>query len=171
LSIDLILQRARTHVLRGQIEAAHKLYKGLLVTVPNHPQVNAELGMLCLQHRPPQEAIRSLEKAALPLLQVERVWICLLVAHHRCGNHTRVKELLATMRQSGFDKEELNKIERDLNQPPPDRVAAVKRFMEQNDVVSAEIVARLLVENFPEQAEVALLLQEVLAQALKGVQA
>ena len=75
------------------------------------------------------------------------------------------------MRQSGFDKEELNKIERDLNQPPPDRVAAVKRFMEQNDVVSAEIVARLLVENFPEQAEVALLLQEVLAQALKGVQA
>ena len=94
MSLALILRRAQTHVQRGQIEVAHKLYKGLLVTVPNHPQVNAELGMLCLQHRPPQEAIKPLEKAALALPQAERVWVCLLVAQHRCGNNSRVKELI-----------------------------------------------------------------------------
>ena len=104
---------------RGQIEAALKLYKGLLVTVSNHPQVNGELGMLYLQHRTPQEAIKPLEKAAAALPQAEKIWICLLVAHHRCGNHTRVKELLATMRQSGFDEDALNKIEQDLNRLPP----------------------------------------------------
>ena len=168
MSLVLILRRAQNHVQRGQIEAALKLYKGLLVTVPNHPQINAELGMLCLQHRSPQEAIKPLEKAALALAQAEKVWICLLVAHHRCGNHTRVKELLAIMRQSGFDKEELNKIERDLNRLPNDRVAAVRELINQHNHVSAEIAARLLVADFPEQAEARLLLQEVLQQASKA---
>ena len=168
MSLVLILRRAQNHVQRGQIEAALKLYKGLLVTVPNHPQINAELGMLCLQHRPPQEAIKPLEKAALALPQAERVWVCLLVAQHRCGNHTRVKELLAIMRQSGFDKEELNKIERDLNRLPNDRVTAVRELINQHNHVSAEIAARLLVADFPEQAEARLLLQEVLQQASKA---
>ena len=95
---------------RGQIEAALKVYKGSLVTVPNHPQVNAELGMLCLQHRPPQEAIKPLEKAALALPQAARVWVCLLVAQHRCGHPTRAKAPLAILRPSGFDEDELTKI-------------------------------------------------------------
>ncbi len=115
LSLGVVLQRAQTHVQRGQIEAAFKLYKGLLVTFPNHPQVNGEMGMLCLQHRTPQDAIKPLEKAAAAMPQADKIWICLLVAHHRCGNHARVKELLATMRQNGLDEEEINKIERDLN--------------------------------------------------------
>ena len=57
MSLGLILQRAQTHVQRVQIEAAFKLYKGLLVTFPYHPQVNGEMGMLCLQHRPPKFAL------------------------------------------------------------------------------------------------------------------
>ena len=169
MSFALILRRAQIHVQRGQIEMALKLYRGLLVTVPNHPQVNGELGMLCLQHRPPQEAIKPLEKAALALAKAEKIWICLLVAHHRCGNHSRVKELLAIMRQSGFDEEELNKIERDLNESPPYRIDAVRRLIAKQDVVSAEIAARLLVQDFPDHAAVGLLLQEVLA--LNGVKA
>jgi predicted Zn-dependent protease len=67
LSLALILQRAQTLVQRGQIEAAIKLYKGLLVTVPHHPQLNSDLGMLYLQHRTAQEAIKPLEKAASAL--------------------------------------------------------------------------------------------------------
>ena len=164
LSLGLILQRAQTHVQRGQIEAAFKLYKGLLVTFPNHPQVNGEMGMLCLQHRPPQEAIKPLEKAAAAMPQADMI---LLVAHHRCGNHERVKELLTTMRQNGLDEEELNKIERDLIEPPPHRIDAVRQLIEKQDVVSAEIAARLLVQDFPDHAEAGELLQEVLAQASK----
>jgi tetratricopeptide (TPR) repeat protein len=165
----LILQRAQTHVQRGQIEAAFKLYKGLLVTFPNHPQVNGEMGMLSLQHRPPQEAIKPLEKAAAAMPQADKIWICLLVAHHRCGNHDRVKELLATMRQNGLDEEEINKIERDLNEPPPYRIDAVRQLTAKQDVVSAEIAARLLVQDFPAHDATGLLLQEVLA--LNGVKA
>ena len=169
MSLGLILQRAQTHVQRGQIEAAIKLYKGLLVTVSNHPQVNGELGMLYLQHRTPQEAIKPLEKAAAARPQAEKIWICLLVAHHRCGNHTRVKELLATMRQSGFDEDALNKIEQDLNEPPPYRIDAVRQLIEKQDLMGAEIAARLLVQDFPDHEASGRLLQEVLA--LNGVKA
>jgi hypothetical protein len=63
-------------------------------------------------------AIKPLEKAASALPKAEKVWICLLVAHYRCGNHSRVKEVLAIMRQRGFDEQELHKIEHDLTQPP-----------------------------------------------------
>jgi hypothetical protein len=37
--------------------------------------------------------------------------------------------------------------------------------------MSAEIAARLLVQDFPDHAAIGLLLQEVLVQAVKGVQA
>jgi len=123
-----------------------------------------------LQHRSPQEAIKPLEKAGLALAKAEKIWICLLVAHHRCGNHSRVKELLAIMRQSGFDEEELNKIERDLNEPPPYRIDAVRQLIAKQDVVGAEIAARLLVQDFPDHASAKRLLQEKMAQTLKGMQ-
>ena len=77
--------------------------------------------------------------------------------------------MLAIMRQSGFDEEELNKIERDLNESPPYRIDAVRRLIAKQDVVSAEIAARLLVQDFPDHAAEGLLLQEVLA--LNGVKA
>ena len=68
------------------------------------------------------------------------------------------------MRQSGFDEQELHKIEHDLSQPPPDRIAAVRQLIDKQDVVSAEIAARLLVQDFPDNEAAGMLLQEVLAQ-------
>jgi hypothetical protein len=65
------------------------------------------------------------------------------------------------MRQSDFDEDALNKIEQDLNEPPPDRVAAVRALIEKQDVVGAEIAARLLVQDFPDHEAAGLLLQGV----------
>jgi hypothetical protein len=63
LTLPQILNRAQSHVKRGQIDAALKLYKGLLLAFPDHPQVNTELGVLSLHHHPQKEAIKPLEKA------------------------------------------------------------------------------------------------------------
>ena len=164
LSLALILRRAQTHVQRGQIDAALKLYKGLLLTVPNHPQVNTELGVLSLHHRPPQEAIKPLEKAALAQPHAQQIWVCLLVAHQRCGNLVKAREVLASMKMKGFPEKELAVFEQELNEPPPDRLASVRSLLEQHNLLSAEIAARLLVEDFPSHAESAFLLQEVLIQ-------
>ena len=164
MSLAQILQRAQTHVKRGQIEAALKLYKGLLVTFPNHPQVNTELGVLLLHHRPPQEAIKPLEKAVTALPLAFELWLCLLVANQRCGNLLKSREVLASMRQKGFDESKLKGIEQELKEPPPDRLASVLNLLGQHNHLSAEIAARLLVEDFPEHAGAGVLLLEVLGQ-------
>jgi pentatricopeptide repeat protein len=163
LSLALILRRAQTHVQRGQIEAALKLYKGLLVTAPNHPHVNTELGVLSLHHRPPQEAVKPLEKAVSALPLVFELWVCLLVAHQRCGNLHRAREVLADMRQKGFPEKELKVFEEELNVPPLDRLDAIEELITQQSYVSAEIAVRLLMEDFPEHAAGDKLLQRVLA--------
>lgn len=164
LSLGPILVRAQTHVKRGQIDAALKIYKGLLVTFPNHPQVNTEVGVLLLHHRPAQEAIKPLEKAAFAQPNAQQIWVCLLVAHQRCGNLVKAREVLASMKMKGFPEKELAVFEQELNEPPPDRLSAVRGLLEQHKLLSAEIAARLLVEDFPSHAESAFLLQEVLIQ-------
>jgi predicted Zn-dependent protease len=73
------MTRARACVQRGQIDAALKLYKGLLLTFPNNPQVNTELGVLSLHHRPPEEAIKPLEKAVSAWPLAFELWVCLSV--------------------------------------------------------------------------------------------
>ncbi len=164
MSFGPILVRAQTLVKRGQIDAALKIYKGLLVTFPNHPQVNTELGVLSLHHRPPQEAIKPLEKAALAQPHAQQIWVCLLVAHQRCGNLVKAREVLASMKMKGFPEKELAVFEQELNEPPPDRLASVRSLLEQHNLLSAEIAARLLVEDFPGHEEAGVLLQEVLGR-------
>jgi len=90
--------------------------------------------------------------------------MCLFVAYQRCGNLLKAREVLASMRQKGFPEKELTGFEQELSEPPPDRLASVHKLLKQHDHLSAEIAARLLVEDFPEHAGAGVLLQEVLAR-------
>ena len=47
MSLQQALVRARGCVQRGQIDSAIKLYRGLLVSMAHHPQVNADLVYCC----------------------------------------------------------------------------------------------------------------------------
>ena len=163
MSLPLILKRAQSLVQKGQIGAALKIYKGLLLTFPNHPQVNTELGVLSLHHRPPHEAIKPLEKAVAALPLAFELWVCLLVAHQRCGDLHKAREVLATMRQNGFPESELAKFEQELSVPPQDRLEAIEKLIAHKSYVSAEIAARLLMEDYPENEESEQLLQKVLS--------
>jgi pentatricopeptide repeat protein len=162
LPLAPILLRAQTHVKRGQIDAALKIYKGLSVSFPNHPQVNTELGVLSLHHRPPQEAIKPLEKAVLALPLAFEIWVCLLVAHQRCGDLHKAREVLTTMRRRGFPEEELKEFEQELSVPPQERLDAIEKLISNKNYVSAEIAVRLLMEDFPEHRVGDQLLQDVL---------
>jgi pentatricopeptide repeat protein len=167
LSLAQILQRAQTHVKRNQINAALKLYKGLLVTVPNHPQVNTELGVLLLHHRPPQEAIKPLEKAVTALPLAFELWMCLLVAHQRCGHLHKAREVLASMRQKGFPEKELAQFEQELNEPPSEDLETLEQMLAKQQWVNAEIAARMMVNDYPASATAQASLQRVLAHEEK----
>ena len=167
MSLAQILQRAQTHVKRSQINAALKLYKGLLVTVPNHPQVNTELGVLLLHHRPPQEAIKPLEKAVTALPLAFELWMCLLVAHQRCGHLHKAREILASMRQKGFPEKELAQFEQELNEPPREDLETLEQMLAQQQWVNAEIAARMMVNDYPASTTAQASLQRVLAHEEK----
>ncbi len=164
MSLQQTLGKAQIHVKRGQIDAALKIYKGLLVTFPNHPQINTEVGVLLLHHRPAQEAIKPLEKAVSALPMARELSVCLLVAYQRCGNLQRAKEVLAQMQAKGFDPASLAQFEQELNEPPREDLEALDQMIAQQQWVNAEIAARMMVNDYPDSAKAKACLQRVLAQ-------
>ena len=97
MPLQQTLIKARTCVQRGQVDAAVKLYRGLLVSLAQHPQINLELGVLLLERHSPQQAIPYLSKAVAALPAAFEPCVCLMVAHQRCGDLVRAREVLAQM--------------------------------------------------------------------------
>jgi Tfp pilus assembly protein PilF len=151
MSLQQTLIKARTCVQRGQVDAAVKLYRGLLVSLAQHPQINLELGVLLLERRSPQQAIPYLSKAVAGL-PVAMPYVCLLMAHQRCGDLVRAREVLAQMQAQGFDAAQLAVYEQELNEPPPEAVKALTQLIDSGNRISAEIAARMMVQDYPSSA-------------------
>ena len=151
LSLQQTLIKARTCVQRGQVDAAVKLYRGLLVSMPHHPQINLELGVLMLERCSPQQAIPHLSKAVAGL-PAAMPYVCLLMAHQRCGDLARARDVLAQMQAQGFDAAQLAVYEQELNEPMPEAVQALVQLIDSGNRISAEIAARMMVQDYPSSA-------------------
>ena len=68
------------------------------------------------------------------------------------------------MRQKGFPESELAQFEQELSVPPQVRLDAIEKLITQKNFVSAEIAARLLMDDFPGSKMAEQLLQEVLGE-------
>jgi predicted Zn-dependent protease len=152
MSLHQTLIKARSCVQRGQVDAAIKLYRGLLVSLAQHPQINTELGVLLLMHRSPQQAIPYLSKAVSALPAAYEPWVCLMVAHQRCGDMVRAREVLTQMQAQGFDAAQLAVYEQELNEPTPEAVQALVQLIDSGNRISAEIAARMMVQDYPSSA-------------------
>jgi len=75
--------------------------------------------------------------------------IRLLAAHHRAGNLVRCRELLV-VGELLLSKQELAMFEHGISQPPPSRLGALKLLLKKRNYVSAEISARMFIEDFPQ---------------------
>jgi len=149
MSLQQALIRARGCVQRGQIDSAIKLYRGLLLTFAQHPQVNADLGLLLLQHRSAQDAVPHLNRAVAALPTAFEPWVCLVIAHQRCGDLVSARAILAQMHAQGFDPACLAVYEQELTQPTPEAVQALTQLIDSGNHISAEIAARMMVADYP----------------------
>jgi tetratricopeptide (TPR) repeat protein len=149
MSLQHALIRARACVQRGQVDAAIKLYRGLLVSFAQHPQINADLGLLLLQHRSAQEAITYLNRAVAALPTAFEPWVCLVIAHQRCGDLVSAREVLLQMHAQGFDAARLALYEQELSEPTPEAVQALVKLIDSGNRISAEIAARMMVADYP----------------------
>jgi tetratricopeptide (TPR) repeat protein len=164
MSLNQTLTRARACVQRGQVDAAIKLYRGLLVSMAHHPQINTELGVLLLQHRRPQDAVPFLQKAVSALPTAVDYWALLILAHQRSGDVHAARAVLADMHTQGFAAAQLTQYEQELNEPPPEDLQALEQMLGQQQWVNAEIAARMMVNDYPDSATAQACLQRVLQQ-------
>ncbi len=162
MSLYKTLIRARACVQRGQVDAAIKLYRGLLVSMAHHPQINTELGVLLLTRRSPQQAIPHLQKAVSALPSAFDGWVCLMVAHQRSGDVHAARAVLADMHTQGFAAAQLAHYEQELSEPPPEHLHALEQMLSQQQWVNAEIAARMMVNDYPSSATAQDCLQQVL---------
>ncbi len=137
---------------RGQVDAAIKLYRGLSVNMAHYPQINTELGVLLLQHRTPKDAVPFLSKAVAAAPAAFEPWVFLVIAHQRCGDLPRARQVLAQMQAQGFDATRLAVYEQELNEPTPEAVQALAQLIDSGNQVSAEIAARMMVSDYPSSA-------------------
>ena len=152
MSLQHALVQARGCVQRGQIDSAIKLYRGLLVSMAHHPQINADLGLLLLQHRSAQDAVTYLNRAVTAMPTTFEPWVCLVIAHQRCGDLVSAREVLAQMHAQGFDAAQLAVYEQELNEPTPEAVQALTQLIDSGNRISAEIAARMMVQDYPSSA-------------------
>jgi tetratricopeptide (TPR) repeat protein len=143
------LTKAQALVKRGQFDAAIKIYRAILHTNQASPRIYGLLGALLIQVGQNEQAAKVLEEAlkAEPT-NVEHL-IRLLAAHHRAGNLVRCRELLV-LGESLMSEQELAMFEHGISQPPASRLDALKLLLKKQNYVSAEISARMFIEDFPQ---------------------
>lgn len=142
------LAKAQALVKRGQLDAAIKIYRSILLTSHASPQVKSLLGALLIQVGQNEQAAKVLEEALSAAPKNEEHWIRLLAAHHRAGNLVRCRELLV-YGESLMTKQQLAMFEYGISQPPVSRLDAVAGLLKKQNYVSAEISARMFIEDFP----------------------
>ncbi len=149
MSIEKTYLKARQHVQASQYDAAIKLYRGLLRLTPKQPQINSLLGAVLIQVGQHEAASEVLEVALAGEPANPEHWVRLLVAHHRAGHVHRARELLAHGASIGIPAGHVERFRHDLSEPPRQSVEAVERLIQAGKKVSAEIAARLLVNDYP----------------------
>lgn len=167
---NVTLLKAQGLVKRGQFDAAIKLYRGLLRLNPLSAHVNSLLGELLIHRGLNEQAAQVLEVAYKTAPQEEEHWIRLLAAQHRAGNLARCRELLL-LGEGLIPKEQLAMFAHGISQPPANRVNALMGLFQKKNYVSAEISARMFIEDFPEHAFGWAMLRDVLKATGREVEA
>ena len=106
------------------------------------------LGALLIHIGENEQAAKVLEVALTVDPKNEEHWVRLLAAQHRAGNLVRCCELLA-YGEGLIPKKQLALFAHGISQPPANRVQSLMGLFNKKNYVSAEISARMFIEDFP----------------------
>ena len=146
---NVTMLKAQGLAKRGQFAAAIKLYDSIVRASPLNAQANSMLGELLIHIGQNEQAAKVLEVAFQAAPHEEEHWIRLLAAQHRAGNLVRCRELLV-LAEGLIPQEQLEMFAHGISQPPANRIHALMQLFKKQNYVSAEISARMFIEDFPE---------------------
>ena len=136
-------------VRRGHFDAAINICESALRLNPSNAKVNSILGEVLIHAGQNDQAAKVLEVAFKTEPMNEEHWIRLLAAQHRSGNLTRCRELLV-MGRGLIPDEQLKMFAHGVSQPPEARLKSIVDLLQKKNYLSAEIAARMFMEDFPE---------------------
>ncbi len=152
MSLHASLLKAKLCEQRSQYDAALKIYQGLLRLVPSHPQVDGLKGALLIQMGRPAQAIQPLQTALTQEPQNAQHWLRLVAAFYRSGRVAQARQLLVQGHDMGIEPDVLQKRTHDLSEPSIEETTALAQLIDSGNRISAEIAARMMVQDYPSSA-------------------
>lgn len=149
-SLNNQLSKANAFEKQGRFQDAIKTYRKILILLPLHAKTNGLLGNLLLKTGQFENALEPLERAIQGEPHNLDHRTNLIAALHRCGKLEKAKALIDELYQTGMDVNQIAAISESLNQPPLIRQKALVDLFESSDLQSAEIAARLFVQDYPD---------------------
>ena len=144
------LHHALLHHKAGRIAVAVACYQRILTALPLHAEANTHLGALLLQQGQAERAIPYLRAARQCQPHLVQHWLRLLHALQVIGDDSHAAQLLEAAVQFNLPAAELERLSRNLNDPPEQRQLALLRLYQRGSHVSTEIAAYMFIENFPD---------------------
>ncbi|HJV75041.1 MAG TPA: glycosyltransferase 61 family protein [Noviherbaspirillum sp.] len=147
------LRQALQHHQAGQLQAAEELYLGILEIQPAHPEANNNLGLLAVQMRQPDSALRYFEAAVLARPGNGQYWLDYIDALLQTGHVDGASQVLKIGRRNGL-KEEVVKAAETLiglmpDEPSPEQFDEFAGLYESKQFVEADAAARALTRRYP----------------------
>ena len=125
----------------GRIAVAVTCYQRILTSLPLHAEANTHLGALLLLQGHAERAIPYLKNARQSQPHLVQHWLRLLHALQVVGDDTHALELLEAAVQFNLPPSELERLCRNLNDPPEQRQLALLQLYRQGNHLSTEIAA------------------------------
>ena len=115
LTIEQALERAIAAHKEGKLNEAENIYRAILQSQPNHPEVNHNLGLIAVSVNQIESAIPLFKTALDTNPNVEQFWLSYVEALVRAERQKDAKQAIKKAKKKGFDAKKLEKL---LSQSP-----------------------------------------------------
>lgn len=105
-SMEQSLQQAVACHQAGDLTEAHRLYSAILQVLPNHTEINYNMGVLAVQEKRPADSLPFFTTALDADPTQGRFWLSYIDALSQAGQTETAKQILALARQQGLQGEQ-----------------------------------------------------------------
>ena len=116
LSVEQALQQGVAAHKEGKLQEAERLYRVILVSQPDHPDANHNLGVLAMSLNKAAEALPLFKAALEANPKLEQFWLSYISALIKDQQYVAAKQVTAKGKKLGFSGDKLRALEAQLTQ-------------------------------------------------------
>jgi tetratricopeptide (TPR) repeat protein len=115
LTIDQALQQGIAAHKEGKLQEAEKLYKAIIVSQPDHPDANHNLGLLAASVGKVDSALPHFKIALESNSKTEQFWLSYIGALMNLGQLDNARQVLNQGKASGVKSDKIDQLDTQLN--------------------------------------------------------